>query len=119
MLMVQSTQYKCRDSRAHLMQGRRAFTLIELLTVIAIIAVLAGLLLPVFASERGKAREITCVSNLRQIGLAIKMYDQDYDEVYPWAIDPTDKYTPGIWAPSPQFQAEIPFMPFVHEVLQP
>ena len=101
------------------MRPRNGFTLIELLTVIAIIAILAGLLFPVFAAARGKAREITCVSNLRQIGLAIKMYTQDYDELYPWAVDPTDKYTPGIWSPFPQFQAEIPFMPFMHEVLQP
>src|SRR2546426_2603741 len=106
-------------SEVHSMNRRAAFTLIELLTVIGIIAVLAALLFPVFATARGKAREITCVSNLRQIGLAIKMYSQDYDEVYPWAVDPTDKYTPAIWAPFPQFQAEIPFMPFMHEVLQP
>ena len=101
------------------MQNRyRAFTLVELLTVIAIIAVLAALLFPVFASARGKAREITCVSNLRQIGMAIKMYTQDYDELYPWAVDPTDKMTPEIWDPFPAFKAQIPFMPYVHEALQ-
>ena len=97
----------------------RGFTLIELLTVIAIIAVLAGLLFPVFMTARGKAREITCVSNLRQIGLAIRMYAQDYDELYPWAVDATDKYTPEIWSGFPEFQAQIPFMPMMHEVLQP
>lgn len=96
----------------------RAFTLIELLTVIAIIAVLAGLLFPVFATARGKAREITCVSNLRQIGLSIKMYAQDYDELFPWAVDPTDKYTPEIWAGFPDFQKLIPDMPFLHQTLQ-
>lgn len=96
-----------------------AFTLIELLTVIAIIAVLAGLLFPVFMTARAKAREISCVSNLRQVGLAIRMYAQDYDELYPWAVDPTDKYTPEIWAPYPEFQAQIPFMPMMHEALQP
>jgi len=104
------------------MSNRRsqpAFTLIELLTVIAIIAVLAGLLFPVFLTARGKAREISCVSNLRQIGLAIRMYAQDYDELYPWAVDPTDKYTPEIWSPYPEFQAQIPFMPMMHEALQP
>lgn len=99
--------------------ARRGFTLIELLTVIAIIAVLAGLLFPVFMTARGKAREITCVSNLRQIGLAIRMYAQDYDDIYPWAVDATDKYTPQIWDPYPDFQAQIPFMPMIHEVLQP
>jgi general secretion pathway protein G len=100
-------------------QTESAFTLIELLTVIAIIAVLAGLLFPVFMTARGKAREISCVSNLRQIGLAIRMYAQDYDELYPWAVDPTDKYTPEIWSPYPEFQAQIPFMPMIHEALQP
>jgi prepilin-type N-terminal cleavage/methylation domain-containing protein/prepilin-type processing-associated H-X9-DG protein len=97
----------------------RAFTLVELLTVIGIIAVLAALLFPVFATARGKAREITCVSNLRQIGMAIKMYTQDYDELYPWAVDATDRYTPQIWSQYPEFQAQIPYMPFIHEALQP
>ena len=92
--------------------------MVELLTVIAIIAVLAALLFPVYATARGKAREITCVSNLRQIGMAIKMYTQDYDEYYPWAVDPTDKYTPQIWGGHPDFQAQIPFMPMIHEALQ-
>src|SRR5579862_7341521 len=98
---------------------QHAFTLVELLTVIAIIAVLAALLLPVFSAARGSARSIVCVSNLRQIGLAIKMYDQDYDDFYPWAVDPTDKYTPQIWNQFPAFQAQIPFMPFLQDVLQP
>lgn len=101
------------------MPRRAAFTLIELLTVMGIIAILAAILFPVFASARGKAREIACVSNLRQIGLAIRMYAQDHDEIYPWAVDPTDKFTPQIWSAFPQFQAEIPFMPMIHEVLQP
>lgn len=100
-------------------RNRPGFTLVELLTVIAIIAVLAALLFPVFATARGKAREIVCVSNLRQIGLSIKMYTQDYDEYYPWAVDPTDKFTPQIWNSQPQFQAQIPFMPMMHEALQP
>jgi prepilin-type N-terminal cleavage/methylation domain-containing protein len=97
----------------------RAFTLVELLTVIAILSVLAALLFPVFATARGKAREISCVSNERQIGQAIKLYTQDYDELYPWAVDPTDKYTPIIWSAYPEFQAQIPFMPLLHEALQP
>jgi prepilin-type N-terminal cleavage/methylation domain-containing protein/prepilin-type processing-associated H-X9-DG protein len=59
------------------------FTLIELLVVIAIISILAAILFPVFASAREKAREVSCVSNLRQIGMGIRMYVQDNDETFP------------------------------------
>lgn len=62
------------------MQRKNGFTLIELLVVIAIIAILAAILFPVFAQAREKARQASCQSNLKQIGLAFKMYVQDYDE---------------------------------------
>ena len=62
---------------------RRGFTLIELLVVIAIIAILAAILFPVFAQAREKARAISCLSNLKQSGLATLMYVQDYDETFP------------------------------------
>jgi len=60
---------------------KRGFTLIELLVVIAIIAILAAILFPVFAQAREKARAASCLSNLKQVGLAASMYMQDYDEV--------------------------------------
>jgi len=62
---------------------KKGFTLIELLVVIAIIAILAAILFPVFARAREKARQASCQSNLKQIGLALQMYAQDYDEVLP------------------------------------
>ncbi len=60
--------------------ARRAFTLIELLVVIAIIAILAAILFPVFAKAREKARQSSCSSNLKQLGLAYIQYRSDYDE---------------------------------------
>src|SRR5687768_13605090 len=96
---------------------RRGFTLIELLVVIAIIALLAAILFPVFGRAREQARKTSCMSNLKQIGLGIMQYTQDYDEYLPvgntgggqgWAgrvgpylkssqifICPSDSSTPG------------------------
>src|SRR3954467_3062126 len=66
-------------------ESTSAFTLIELLVVIAIIAILASILFPVFARAREKARQTTCISNLKQIGFAMTAYAQDYDEHWPAA----------------------------------
>ena len=80
---------------------RRGFTLIELLVVIAIIAILAAILFPVFAKAREKARQSSCLSNEKQIALALLQYAQDYDETFPqlngwanWAVD--DHLTNGL-----------------------
>ena len=72
---------------------RNGFTLIELLVVIAIIAILAGLLLPALAAAREKGRQTDCISNLRQCGLAIEMYLQDWSGYYPIVHEGT--YTDG------------------------
>ena len=70
--------------------SKNAFTLIELLVVIAIIALLVALLFPVFSTIRGKARQSVCVSNLKQLGMAVAMYSADYDDRYPLGHAPAD-----------------------------
>jgi prepilin-type N-terminal cleavage/methylation domain-containing protein/prepilin-type processing-associated H-X9-DG protein len=65
---------------------RRAFTLVEILSVIGILAVLTAILLPVFFSVRAKSRQATCASNMRQIGMALLQYAQDHDEQTPNAV---------------------------------
>ncbi|MES2459417.1 MAG: DUF1559 domain-containing protein [Armatimonadota bacterium] len=67
---------------------RSAFTLIELLVVITIIALLAAILFPVFARARDQARKTTCLSNLKQIGVAVSLYTSDHDGGYPNTDDP-------------------------------
>jgi prepilin-type N-terminal cleavage/methylation domain-containing protein/prepilin-type processing-associated H-X9-DG protein len=68
------------------MRRPRGFTLIELLVVIAIIAILAAILFPVFAKAREKARQTSCMSNMKQVALAADMYTTDYDGKYPISI---------------------------------
>ena len=89
---------------------RKGFTLIELLVVIAIIAILAAILFPVFARAREKARQIACLSNVKQISLACLMYAQDYDEYLPLG---RAQSTPGSECSTPNSKAQY------HHVLQP
>ena len=79
--------------KQYLSAQRKAFTLIELLVVIAIISILAATLFPVFARARENARRASCLSNLKQIGLGVMMYVQDYDETYPLSYN----FTTGIY----------------------
>ena len=98
---------------------RRGFTLIELLVVMAIISILAAILFPVFSTARGKARDAVCKSNLRQIGLAVSMYAQDNDGLYPYALDPADIYTPQIWDSHPDFQKDFGTISTIQDALDP
>lgn len=91
---------------------RKAFTLIELLVVIAIIAILAAILFPVFAQARERARAISCVSNCKQIGTAVMMYTQDYDETYFW------QPWPGLQNPDWNFPIAQPNLAY-YDLLQP
>lgn len=81
---------------------RRGFTLIELLVVIAIIAILASILFPVFAKAREKARQSSCLSNMKQMALAVLGYSSDYDEMlptedYPYGGDGNTQGVDGSW----------------------
>ena len=81
----------------HEKKVKKAFTLIELLVVIAIIAILAAILFPVFARARENARRASCLSNMKQIGLGVMQYTQDYDELFPnrtriYATTPSTTY---------------------------
>ncbi len=83
--------YKNRARR-----GAAGFTLIELLVVIAIIAILAAILFPVFAQAREKARQASCTSNLKQVGVAVLMYSSDYDEKLPLGAYNTNPAIPVV-----------------------
>jgi len=96
-----------------------AFTLIELLAVIAIVALLAAILFPVFATSRARARVTACLSNEHQIGLAIASYAGDYDGGFPLAGDPIDIQIPAIvWGNSP-FYSRVLLLKPLPDVLFP
>ncbi|BCM93767.1 hypothetical protein IAD21_05658 [Abditibacteriota bacterium] len=81
-----------KQSISQVKSSRPAFTLIELLVVIAIIAILAAILFPVFARARENARKISCLSNVKQMGLGMMQYMQDFDDVYPLHYNGTQRW---------------------------
>jgi general secretion pathway protein G len=95
-----------------------AFTILELLVAMAILSMLSALLLPVFFTARGRARQTVCASNLQKIGQAVSMYVSDNDSFYPRAVDPSDVMNPA-WQQIPDFASEIPRIPQIQTVLQP
>jgi len=95
-------------------RSHKAFTLIELLVVIAIISILAAILFPVFARARENARRASCMSNLKQIGLGMMMYVQDYDERYPMNYQRVDiNATPTNYTPVIQSTPGTPGMKYL------
>src|SRR6476620_477935 len=99
---------KRRNLGEHVVMRRKGFTLIELLVVIAIIVILAGILFPAFAATRRAANNAACISNLKQVGMAVSMYSQDYDETFPRACDMTDRH-PVIVKAQPDWPVRTPF----------
>lgn len=111
--MLQPHPKANRRGQAH------GFTLIELLTVISILAILAALLFPVFSIVRKRGQRTLCSSNLRQLHIAVSLYVQDYDGMYPNTVNPADAVHPERWTEFPDFMAIVPQLPQFHQVLVP
>ncbi len=94
------------------MKRRTGFTLIELLVVIAIIAILAAILFPVFAKAREKARQASCLSNMKQQGLALMQYVQDYDEVFPDLLGLNGIWNAD-WTPASPYGVMYQLVPYI------
>jgi general secretion pathway protein G len=97
---------------------RRAFTLVELLVVIGVLALLAALLFPALAQARARGRQAVCASHLKQLGQAIALYADDFER-FPRGLDPADKYTPQIWQFFPNGLQIMSETPLLTDVLRP
>jgi len=107
-----SAELRRNHRSANKQMKRKGFTLIELLVVIAIIALLAAILFPVFARARENARRASCMSNMKQIGLALMQYTQDYDERLPFygstsAGDPSSTTSNYVTSTIPNWHAQV------------
>jgi len=75
--------------------------------------------MPVVAGAKRRAKQTVCLANQGQVGKAILLYGNDYDDLFPFAVDATDKYASEIWDPFPDWQAQIPGMPLLSDALLP
>src|SRR5580698_3864805 len=86
MRVYHTEQVKLNERMKRILHRKKAFTLIELLVVIAIIAILAAMLLPVLAAAKRRAQRINCVSNVKQVNLALRIWEGDNNNLYPMAV---------------------------------
>ncbi|GAB4117770.1 MAG: hypothetical protein Fur0036_01380 [Fimbriimonadaceae bacterium] len=98
---------------------RQGFTIIELLVVVAIVAILAALIFPAIARAKASAKQTGCLSNMKQIGTAFALYMADEGDLFPYGVDAIDKWQPGIWDDEPELKAQVERMPLLSDLLQP
>ena len=103
------------------MQSRRAFTIIELLVSIAIIAILAALLFPVFSQAKRSAKSVGCFENLRQLSKSVFLYAGDYDDLLPYGPGPAAQslVNEGLLLGGPSYSDQISLLPAVNTLLGP